>query len=64
MKCDKCKKIKAVIKYNGGNYCTWYCVKSKCLTPPNIGGEALYLKLGRDKENHDFDMAMNGIEIY
>ena len=29
MKCDKCKKIKAVIKYHGGHYCTWYCAKKK-----------------------------------
>ena len=27
MNCDKCKKIKAVIKYHNGNYCTWYCAK-------------------------------------
>ena len=25
--CDKCKKIKAVVKYHGGSYCTWYCAK-------------------------------------
>lgn len=25
--CDKCKKVKAVIKYKGGKYCTWYCGK-------------------------------------
>jgi hypothetical protein len=25
--CQKCKKIKAVVKYKGGNYCTWYCAK-------------------------------------
>jgi len=25
--CDKCKKVKAVIKYKGGHYCTWYCAK-------------------------------------
>ena len=24
-----CKKVKAVIKYHGGNYCTWYCAKKK-----------------------------------
>jgi len=29
MSCDRCKKIKAVIKYHGGNYCTWYCAKKK-----------------------------------
>jgi len=29
MNCDRCKKIKAVIKYHGGNYCTWYCAKKK-----------------------------------
>jgi hypothetical protein len=27
MTCQKCKKIKAVIKYHNGNYCTWYCAK-------------------------------------
>jgi len=27
MKCDKCKKLKAVVKYKNGNYCTWYCAK-------------------------------------
>ena len=29
MSCDRCKKIKAVIKYHGGNYCTRYCAKKK-----------------------------------
>ena len=29
MNCDKCKKIKAVVKYKNGNYCTWYCAKKK-----------------------------------
>ena len=24
---DTRKKIKAVIKYHNGNYCTWYCAK-------------------------------------
>jgi hypothetical protein len=27
MKCVECKKIKAVVNYNGGHYCTWYCAK-------------------------------------
>ena len=27
MTCQKCKKIKADIKYHGGHYCTWYCAK-------------------------------------
>ncbi len=27
MKCNKCKKIKAVVKYHNGHYCTWYCAK-------------------------------------
>ena len=27
MNCDKCKKIKAVVKYKDGKYCTWYCAK-------------------------------------
>jgi len=29
MTCQKCKKIKAVVKYHNGNYCTWYCAKKK-----------------------------------
>ena len=29
MNCDKCKKIKAVVKYKDGKYCTWYCAKKK-----------------------------------
>ncbi len=29
MNCDKCKKLKAVVKYKNGNYCTWYCAKKK-----------------------------------
>ena len=29
MNCDKCKKIKAVVKYKNGKYCTWYCAKKK-----------------------------------
>ncbi len=29
MKCNKCKKIKAVVNHNGGKYCTWYCAKKK-----------------------------------
>jgi len=29
MNCDKCKKIKAVVKYKNGKYCTWYCEKKK-----------------------------------
>ena len=35
MKCDKCKKIKAVVKYHNGNYCTWYCAKK-----PTVGCES------------------------
>ena len=27
MNCDKCKKIKAIVKYKDGKYCTWYCAK-------------------------------------
>ena len=26
---DKCKKLKAVVKYKNGKYCTWYCAKKK-----------------------------------
>ncbi len=29
MSCNKCKKVKAVIKYKDGKYCTWYCAKKK-----------------------------------
>ena len=29
MYCNKCKKVKAVVVYNGGKYCTWYCAKKK-----------------------------------
>ena len=27
--CSKCGKIPASIKYNGKQYCTWYCAKKK-----------------------------------
>tara|TARA_B110000196_G_scaffold317373_1_gene330413 strand:+ start:2313 stop:2417 length:105 start_codon:yes stop_codon:yes gene_type:complete len=27
--CDKCKTVKARVKYKGGNYCTWYCAKKE-----------------------------------
>jgi len=29
MSCNKCKKVKAVIEYKDGKYCTWYCAKKK-----------------------------------
>ena len=29
MKCNKCKKVKAVVKYGGSKYCNWYCAKKK-----------------------------------
>ena len=28
-KCEKCGKIPANIKYNGKEYCTWYCAKKE-----------------------------------
>jgi hypothetical protein len=61
MKCDKCKKIKAVIEYKGGNYCTWYCVKKKKVELPE---EFFHDINGRLKELHDFDEAVNGMGIY
>ena len=29
MTCNKCKKVKAVIQYKDGKYCTWYWAKKK-----------------------------------
>ena len=29
MSCNKCKKVKAVVVYNGNKYCNWYCAKKK-----------------------------------
>ena len=61
MTCQKCKKVKAVIKYHNGHYCTWYCAKKKKVELPE---EFFHELNGMLKEQHDFDMAMNNIEVY
>ena len=61
MTCQKCKKVKADIKYHGGHYCTWYCAKKKKVEST---GESFHELNGMLKEQHDFDMAMNNMEVY
>ena len=61
MNCDRCKKLKAVIEYKGGNYCTWYCAKKKKVELPE---EFFHELNGMLREQHDFNEAMNGMGIY
>tara|TARA_B110000977_G_C10700631_1_gene347231 strand:- start:5 stop:223 length:219 start_codon:yes stop_codon:yes gene_type:complete len=57
MTCQKCKKTTAVVNYNGGKYCNWYCAKN---ANKIMIAEKIHETLGKEKDGYDFNEAMNG----